>query len=187
MKFKNIPIIKPEHRLQHTDSFPGFPPYTRGNRALGHILSPITVLSQTEFANAYPDACWVSSEKLNDIYPTFEKTLHSKTLAVQFCTENPISQIAFVRALRTAWAAFLSSKQTDIWSINLWGEYLGQCDSTLALFLGCEFDGIISSSVSNEEVLNFCKYYYPLKPIDPWGGSFFIEKQTKYFLKAITK
>lgn len=173
--------------FEHEDYIAGVPPYLRGIHSTMYLQEPlkITILDNIPIKKNTTPEIEISNFLLKS-YRLIQKNLQKnlpidtiiKKLAFQTTiSENHFDEIAKMRAARTLWGSMIklfNPKIQDLLALNIHASIHNSTDTLTAILGGCQ--SITSKDMSH---LFFEEESSILKTVDPWAGSFYIEKRTE--------
>jgi methylmalonyl-CoA mutase N-terminal domain/subunit len=193
MKRKDFSKLKVEVQkekdsyFEHEDYIAGAPPYLRGIYATMYLQEPLkkgtaqdiplqeNMTPEIEISNFLSKSYHLIQNNLQENIPI--DTIISKLSFHTTINKNHFDEIAKMRAVRILWAGMIklfSPKKQESFALNIYASIHNSTETLTAIMGGCQ--SITSKDKSHlffEEETNI------LKTVDPWAGSFYIEKRTE--------
>jgi len=193
MKRKDFSKLKVEVQkekkfyFEHEDYIAGVPPYLRGIYATMYLEEPLkkataqdipsqeNTTPEIEISNFLSKSYHLIQNNLQENTPI--DTIISKLSFHTTINKNHFDEIAKMRAARILWASMIklfNPKKQESFALNIHASIHNSTETLTAIMGGCQ--SITSKDMSHlffEEETNI------LKTVDPWAGSYYIEKRTE--------
>jgi methylmalonyl-CoA mutase len=179
-----------EHYFDHEDFIAGVAPFLRGIHSTMFLQTPlkITLLIESPIQeNTTPEIELANflTESFNHIQDCIQKNIAVDNAVLELTFQTTISkshfeEIAKMRAARMLWAKMIkpfNPKNQDSLALSIHASVNNAVNASLAILGGCQ--SLASKEASH---LFFKEETGVLKTVDPWAGSFYIEKKTEYIV-----
>jgi len=174
--------------FEHEDFIAGVAPFLRGIHSTMHLQTPLktTLLIDSPIQeNTTPEIELANflAESFNYIQNCIQKNISVDNAVSELTFQTTISknhfdEIAKMRAARMLWAKMIKSfnpKNQDSLAMKINATVNNTIDTSVAILGGCQ-----SLASKEDSHLFFEEETGILKTVDPWAGSFYIEKKTEY-------
>jgi len=173
--------------FEHEDYIAGAPPYLRGIYATMYLQEPLkkTIVQdipsqenttpEVELSNFLIKSSRSIQNALQENIPI--DTIVSKLSFHTTINNNHFDEIAKMRAARILWASMIklfSPKNQDSQALKVHASVNRPINTLTAILSGCQ-----SLTSKDMSYLFFEEETHVVKTVDPWAGSFYIEKRTE--------